>query len=118
MPEEDQGYLIAMSDLPDGASVGRTHNVDTQILDIAKKDPSVKHVVSFSGFTFMDQINRSTFGSDFIVLKPWGEREEKCARHAKLSPKLTQHPSLRLEFQLWLIFRWQISANLRRFLAS
>lgn len=96
VPEEDQGYLIAMSVLPDGASVGRTHNVDTQILDIAKKDPSVKHVVSFSGFTFMDQINRSTFGSDFIVLKPWGEREEKSesaeAIRQRLSKEFAQIP--------------------------
>lgn len=76
VPDEDQGYIIAMSVMPDGASVERTAKVDRDILKLTQKDPSIEHVVSFSGFSFLDGVNRSTYGSDFIVLKDWDKRKK------------------------------------------
>lgn len=74
LPNEDQGYLIAMASLPDGASLDRTVQVDKQIQEIARKHPGVQHVVSLTGFSLLESLNRTNFGTNFIILKDWKER--------------------------------------------
>ena len=51
VPNEDQGYLIAVAILPDGASLERTRTVVEQANTIFKKHPAVKDVASLSGFS-------------------------------------------------------------------
>jgi hydrophobe/amphiphile efflux-1 (HAE1) family protein len=75
VPNEDQGYIIAISNLPDGASLDRTLAVAKQIEQIAKRHPAVSHVVSLTGFDFTVSLDRTTIGSNFIMLKNWDERK-------------------------------------------
>lgn len=75
LPNEDQGYLIAMASLPDGASLDRTVAVDQKIQEIARKHPGVDHVVSLTGFSILESLNRTNFGTNFIILKNWKERK-------------------------------------------
>jgi len=75
LPNEDQGYLIAMASLPDGASLDRTIQVDKKIEEIARKHPGVDHVVSLTGFSLLESLNRTNFGTNFIILKDWKERK-------------------------------------------
>ncbi|MCC6128184.1 MAG: multidrug efflux RND transporter permease subunit [Chlamydiae bacterium] len=75
LPNEDQGYLIAMANLPDGASLERTVQVDQKIQEIARKHPGVDHVVSLTGFSLLESLNRTNFGTNFIILKDWKERK-------------------------------------------
>ena len=77
VPSEDQGYLMAISNLPDGASLDRTTNVDNQIFELTKDNPAVKHFVSLSGFSMLDNLNRTSIGTNFIVLKDWSLRKAK-----------------------------------------
>lgn len=74
-PEEDQGYIIAATILPDGAAINRTQAVmesfDTQIA----ANPAVKDVMSFAGFDILSGANRGNTGVTFITLKPWNERK-------------------------------------------
>lgn len=74
VPQEDQGYLMAIASLPDGASLDRTTAVDNQIFQIAKQNPAVEHFVSLSGFSMLDNLNRTTVGTNFIILKDWSQR--------------------------------------------
>ncbi|MDP1834983.1 MAG: multidrug efflux RND transporter permease subunit [Chlamydiales bacterium] len=90
VPDEDQGYIIAMSIMPDASSVDRTYQVDQEILRIANEDPSIDHLVSFSGFSFIDGVNRSTYGSDFIVLKDWAKREKPSEFADAIRQRLTK----------------------------
>ncbi|MBM3184439.1 MAG: efflux RND transporter permease subunit, partial [Chlamydiae bacterium] len=77
VPDEDQGYLIAIATLPDGASLARTGEIDKQIEEIALKHPGVDYVVSFTGFSLIESLNRTTIGTNFIVLKDWSVRNKK-----------------------------------------
>jgi HAE1 family hydrophobic/amphiphilic exporter-1 len=75
IPIEDQGYMIAAVQLPDGAGLGRTHETMAEVTEIAKKTPGVDQVVAISGVSALD--NNATLanaGVAYIVLKDWSER--------------------------------------------
>lgn len=82
VPQEDQGYLMGIANLPDGASLSRTQAVNEKITRIALSHPGVEEVVAFSGFSIIDSIDRTSVGSNFIVLKDWSKRKKK-ALHAE-----------------------------------
>jgi hydrophobe/amphiphile efflux-1 (HAE1) family protein len=49
IPEQDQGYLITVVQLPPGATLARTEKVVKQAVDIILKTPGVEHVAPFAG---------------------------------------------------------------------
>ena len=75
LPIEDQGYVLAIVQLPDGASLQRTKGVLDRVSEIAGKIPAVDNVVAISGVSALD--NNSTLansGVAYIVLKDWSLR--------------------------------------------
>jgi HAE1 family hydrophobic/amphiphilic exporter-1 len=75
LPIEDQGYLIAAVQLPDGASLERTQRAINQVTDIALKTPGVERVVGISGISALDNNSPlANAGVAYVVLKDWGER--------------------------------------------
>ena len=56
IPEEDQGYVIAVANLPDAASLERTGAVDQEITEIALEQPGVDHVTSLTGFSLIRKL--------------------------------------------------------------
>ena len=55
IPIEDQGYLLAAVQLPDGASLGRTpEGAAMQVAEIARKTPGVDQVVTIAGVSALD----------------------------------------------------------------
>jgi hydrophobic/amphiphilic exporter-1 (mainly G- bacteria), HAE1 family len=75
LPIEDQGYLLASVQLPDGASLERTRKVLDEVAQIARKTPGVQQVVTIAGLSALD--NNATLangGVAYIILKPWSER--------------------------------------------
>lgn len=74
VPSEDQGYLIAVANLPDAASLERTSRIDHRITEVALENPGVDHVTSLTGFSLIESINRIQVGTNFITLKDWGLR--------------------------------------------
>ncbi len=66
IPEQDQGYLITVLQLPPGASLARTEQVVKQATDIILKTPGVEHVAPFAGLdatTFTVASNSGTIFS-------------------------------------------------------
>ena len=66
IPEQDQGYLITVLQLPPGASLGRTEKVVQRAIDIILKTPGVEHVAPFAGLdatTFTVASNSGTIFS-------------------------------------------------------
>ncbi len=49
IPEQDQGYLITVVQLPPGATLARTEKVVKQAVDIILKTPGIEHVAPFAG---------------------------------------------------------------------
>jgi HAE1 family hydrophobic/amphiphilic exporter-1 len=75
LPIEDQGYVLATVQLPDGASLQRTKRVLDQVSEIAGKISGVDQVIAISGVSALD--NNSTLanaGVAYIVLKDWSLR--------------------------------------------
>src|SRR6202023_223807 len=54
LPIEDQGYLIAAVQLPDGASLDRTQNVLDKVSEIVGKAPGVAQVITIAGISALD----------------------------------------------------------------
>ena len=66
IPEQDQGYLITVLQLPPGASLQRTEQVVKRAVDIMLKTPGVEHVAPFAGLdatTFTVASNAGTIFS-------------------------------------------------------
>src|SRR5262249_19025776 len=75
LPIEDQRYLLASVQLPDGASLGRTQKVLDEVARIARRTSGVQQVVTIAGVSALD--NNATLangGVAYIILKPWSER--------------------------------------------
>ncbi|MCJ2367199.1 efflux RND transporter permease subunit [Aeromonas dhakensis] len=75
VPDEDQGYLIGSVMLPDAAALTRTQAVANDFDKMAMANPSVKDVVTFSGFDILSGSIISNRGLTFITLKDWKERQ-------------------------------------------
>ncbi|MSP47582.1 MAG: multidrug efflux RND transporter permease subunit [Xanthobacteraceae bacterium] len=74
IPAVDRGYLIVVAQLPPGASLSRTDEVQRRIVDIALKVPGVTgamNIVGFSGATFTNAPNA---GAAFLVLDSFENR--------------------------------------------
>jgi multidrug efflux pump len=74
IPTQDQGYLIAFAQLPDGASLQRSEEVRQQMSEIARKIPGIIHTVEFTGYSGLDGTNRNNTVTAFLTLAPFEER--------------------------------------------
>ena len=86
LPLEDQGYVLASVQLPDGASLERTQKALEQVSKIARADPSVAQVIAIAGISVLD--NSATLanaGVAYVVLKEWSKRDDLRAIFARLS---------------------------------
>lgn len=81
VPNEDQGYLLAVVSMPEGSSLVRTEEVSDEVSAIAQKNPAVKNFIELAGFSYIDSLNRTSQGTNFVVLHDWDKREAK-SEHA------------------------------------
>jgi len=72
---EDQGYLIALVQLPDGASLERTQATLDKVYEISRKTPGVDKVITIAGVSPLDNsVTLASAGVAYIILKDWGDR--------------------------------------------
>jgi hydrophobic/amphiphilic exporter-1 (mainly G- bacteria), HAE1 family len=77
IPNEDQGYLMIVAQLPDGAALGRTTASLEQATKIAQETPGVDRVIAISGLSALDNFaDLANAGVSFVVLKPWDQRSK------------------------------------------
>ena len=75
LPIEDQGYLIVVVQLPDGASLERTQQALDEVTTIARKAPGVDKVVAIAGVRALnDSASLANAGVAYVILKDWSER--------------------------------------------
>ncbi len=77
LPEDDQGAIFVVVQLPGGASVGRTSEVMRQAEEIIKKDPAVDEYTSVIGLNFIDNYSQPNAGFMVVTFKPFEERHGK-----------------------------------------
>jgi len=76
LPEDDQGTLFVVIQLPGGASVARTTNVVQQAEEILKKEEAVADFISVVGLNFIDNFSQSNAAFMVVRLKPFEERKD------------------------------------------
>ncbi|HML12118.1 MAG TPA: multidrug efflux RND transporter permease subunit [Xanthobacteraceae bacterium] len=74
IPQLDRGYLIIVTQLPPGASLARTDEVNRRAVDIALQVPGVAHAVNIVGFSGATFTNAPNAGAIFVTLDPFEER--------------------------------------------
>ncbi|MET0868464.1 MAG: efflux RND transporter permease subunit, partial [Pseudorhodoplanes sp.] len=94
LPIEDQGYLLATVQLPDGASLERTNAVLDRAASIARKTAGVETVLSIAGVSALDNnASLSSGGVLYIILKDWSQRgkdQQLLPLFTKLNGELDQ----------------------------
>ena len=80
LPEEDQGILLCIVQLPPGAAISRTVAVNKQISDyfLANEGPNINGVFTSAGFGFAGQGQNTSIA--FISLKNWSKRHGAANR--------------------------------------
>lgn len=74
VPEEDQGVVLSVVQLPDGTSIDRTAKYMEEYANKLKQDPSVEGFMAFAGFDMLASSVRPNMGAAFIDLKHWDNR--------------------------------------------
>ena len=75
IPEEDQGYLYGVVQLPRASSLQQTDTASRQIEDILLKTPGVEYVTSIVGFNLLSSVQSTYTGFFFITLEEWSKRK-------------------------------------------
>jgi HAE1 family hydrophobic/amphiphilic exporter-1/multidrug efflux pump len=74
VPDEDQGYLFATIQLPDGASMERTDAIARRAEEDIGKIPGVNSVLTLGGLNLLTGAYTSNNSSLIIMLDDWSER--------------------------------------------
>jgi hydrophobic/amphiphilic exporter-1 (mainly G- bacteria), HAE1 family len=76
LPTEDQGYVFAALQLPQGASLQRSSRAAADVEKAVLNTPGVEGITSVIGFSLLSQ-TQSTYNSFFFVtLKDWEQRKK------------------------------------------
>jgi len=76
LPEDDQGAIFVIVQLPGGSSIGRTSDVMRQAERIVKEDPAVAEYTSIVGLNFIDNYSQPNAGFMVVTFKPFEKRKE------------------------------------------
>ena len=74
LPNDDQGYAVVISKLPEGASQPRVRAVTKELSEIIKKTKGIAAWVTFGGYSLLDAANVSNISTTFIVYDDWSKR--------------------------------------------
>ncbi len=90
VPPQDKGYMVAIAQLPDAASLDRTEAVVRRMTDIALKQPGVEHAVAFPGLSITSFGPKPNSAIIFFGLKPFDERRSKELKTSAIIAALNQ----------------------------
>lgn len=93
IPNEDQGSLMAVFTLPDGADLSRTKEISKQIDNyfLTKEADNVDNIFTTLGFGFAGDSQNS--GMSFITLKDWSKRKGKSNSADSIAERATAYLS-------------------------
>jgi HAE1 family hydrophobic/amphiphilic exporter-1 len=73
IPTEDQGFMIALLQAPQGTSLSHEKQIAIAAEKIIRKQPEVQNIFDVGGFSFSGAAPNN--GIMFIQLTPWGDRK-------------------------------------------
>jgi hydrophobe/amphiphile efflux-1 (HAE1) family protein len=94
LPEDDQGALFVVVQLPGGASIARTTDVIKQAETILREEAAVEDITSVIGLNFIDSYSQANAAFIVVTLKPFEKRKDPSLGvpqlMARLGPKFRQ----------------------------
>jgi len=88
IPEQDQGILLGVVQMPPGASLDRTNAVLDKVYDAAIKQEGVQAAIYLAGLDGTTQATSSNAATIFMRLSDWSERGSKLSA-TELAKKLS-----------------------------
>jgi multidrug efflux pump len=76
VPPEDQGYIIAAVQLPDGATLERTARTTEQLRHMMAGNQAIENFFIVNGFDLIGGGNKGNAATIFTPMKPWSERRQ------------------------------------------
>ena len=80
VPDEDQGYLLTVMQLPPAASNERTRDAIEQYENIVRNTRGVDGIAAILGFNFITGVSASYASTSFLRFRPWDERHARELR--------------------------------------
>jgi HAE1 family hydrophobic/amphiphilic exporter-1 len=74
LPDEDQGFVYAGLQLPDGSSLQRTSAAAADVEKVIQNTPGVEYVSTVVGYSMLSGVNTTYSAFFFVTLKDWKER--------------------------------------------
>ncbi len=74
VPQEDQGYVISIVVMPDGATLRRTGQTTENIRQAIHKNPAVAHEFAVNGFELLTGANKTNAATMFVRMTEWEDR--------------------------------------------
>jgi len=74
VPPEDQGYVISIVVMPDGATLKRTSQTTENIRAAVAKDPATAHEFAVNGFELLTGANKTNAATMFVRMTDWDAR--------------------------------------------
>ncbi|MBF4989995.1 efflux RND transporter permease subunit [Methylophilus sp. QUAN] len=74
VPPEDQGYVISIVVMPDGATLKRTSQTTENIRAAIAKDPATAHEFAVNGFELLTGANKTNAATMFVRMTDWDKR--------------------------------------------
>ncbi len=83
LPTEDQGYVLVSTELPQAASLQRTHAVAEKMNAVYKTIPGIKDWVTVGGISLLEGFAaKSNSAVTFVILENWSQRGSKLSSDA------------------------------------
>jgi hydrophobe/amphiphile efflux-1 (HAE1) family protein len=101
LPEEDQGYVMAMVQLPAGATKERTTQAITALENYMLQQPEVSGIVTINGMSSGTSAQNGAMA--FIKLKDWSEREDAASGAAAFSGRATRDLSAYRDARIFIV---------------
>ena len=76
VPPEDQGYIVAIAVLPDGATLERTTRTTEQLRHLMEGNKAVENFFSVNGFDFIGGGSKANSATMFLPMVPWEKRKQ------------------------------------------
>jgi multidrug efflux pump len=83
VPDEDQGYIVAIAALPDGATLERTSRSTEQLRQMMAGNAAVENFFIVNGFDFVGGGAKANAATMFLPMVPWNEREQTSQQLAQ-----------------------------------
>jgi hydrophobe/amphiphile efflux-1 (HAE1) family protein/NodT family efflux transporter outer membrane factor (OMF) lipoprotein len=90
LPDEDQGMIFGMVQLPDGATLGRTEQILDDVVAPLQKEEGVQYIMQITGFSMMGGSGEN-MAFFMIGLKDWDKRDSDELSVAAIQQKLQGH---------------------------